>query len=156
MERRPFVWVRGAAAARVLRSVRKCREAVASILRRPPSPIPPPRSRAVRLAKRARPASRSFAGGHRRGAARSRRMSIGGVGVVPRILDGGRGEGGVAGGSAKVALRAAGQGQGAEGECEGERKEGFHDGLLVRRPSWERSARRPRGIYGRSNSSSSA
>ena len=66
---------RSAPLARALRSVRMCREAAASILRQPPSPIPRPRSRGGRPARRARPASRSFAEGRRRGAARSRWMS---------------------------------------------------------------------------------
>ena len=48
--------------------------------------------------------------------------------VRTRALDGRSGEGGIAAGGPEVALRATGQGQGAEGE--GEQKEGFHDGLL--------------------------
>ena len=70
MKRRPFVWAKQP--RRAQKRVRMCRAAGASILRQPPSPIPRPRSRAERLARRARPASRSFVGGRRRAAARLR------------------------------------------------------------------------------------
>ena len=52
--------------------IRMCQAASASILRRPRSPIPRPRSRGARPARRARPASRWFAAGRRRAVARWR------------------------------------------------------------------------------------
>ena len=52
--------------------IRMCQAASASILRRPRSPIPRPRSRGARPARLARPASRWFAAGRRRAVARWR------------------------------------------------------------------------------------
>jgi hypothetical protein len=104
-----------ALAALFARALKMSRADSNLIPRLPPLPIPRLRSPGGMPGKRAQMASRSLKVVDIRPPGRIG-GAIGGVGVVPRAIDRGRGEGGVASGGAQVSLRTSHEGEGAHDE----------------------------------------